>query len=355
MSVSVTLAAPEDDQGIRQLLRTESMPGRVRLTFCREPRFSTGCDVTGSDPRILVARACPDGPVVGVACRSVRHVYLNGRERRIGYLGQLRVSEPFRGRWLVSRGFSLLEQIDRTDPLPVYLASIVDGNDQAAGVLVRSPRPSFPMFHEAAAYRTLAVRLRRGRPPGAGGVAIGAGSSDQLPEIVEFLQSHGLRRQLFPVWTVDRLRHLGPLGLAASDIRVARRNGSIVGTLALWDQSAYKQTIVKGYSGWLKAAAPLLPRAGTELRSAYAALVCVAGDDTDVFGQLLRDVYRLARARGFEYLLIGLDARDPLLPVAQRYSHVSYPSRLYLAQWPRGDFEDARLDARPAYVDCASL
>jgi hypothetical protein len=355
MTASVTLAAPGDDQGIRRLLRTESMPGRVRLTFCREPRFSTGCDVTGSDPRILVARACPDGPVVGVACRSVRHVYLNGRERRIGYLGQLRVSERFRGRWLLSRGFSLLEQIDRTDPLPVYLASIVEGNDQAAGVLVRSPRRSFPTFHEAAAYRTLALRLRRARPPLTDTVAVGTASSDQLPEIVEFLRTAGQRRQLFPVWTEDRLRCLEPLGLSPSDIRVARRNGSIVGTLALWDQSAFKQTIVAGYSGWLKAAAPLLPRAGTELRSAYAAFVCVAGDDTAVFNQLLSDVYRLARARGFDYLLIGLDARDPLLPVAERYSHVSYPSRLYLARWAKGDCEDAPLDARPAYVDVASL
>lgn len=355
MTISLGIAGAQDDEGIRRLLRTESMAGRIRLAFCREPRFSIGCDVTGADPRILVARARPDGAIVGVACRSIRDVYLNGREQRIGYFGQLRVGEKFRGRWLVSRGFSLLEQMDRADPLPAYLTSIVDGNEQATGVLVRSRRRSFPVFREVARYRTAALRLRRVRAPLPGSEEIVPGSPEQITEIVQFLRASGTRRQLFPVWTEQRLRQLGSLGLSLGDIRVARRNGRIVGTIALWDQSSYKQTIVRGYAGWLKVVAPLLPPAGTELRSAYAALVCVAGDDLLVFARLLREIHALARRRGFDYLLVGLDARDPLLPVVRSHPHMSYPSRLYLASWPRGDSAHEQLDARPAYVDIATL
>jgi hypothetical protein len=349
MTLAIALASPDDDAGVRELLRTQPMPGRVRLAFCREPDFSTGCAVTGEDPRILVARG-DDGQVVGVACRSVRRVFLNGREQRIGYLGQLRVHARHRGRWLVSRGFAMLEAIHQADPLPAYLASIVDGNEEATGVLVRRPRRMFPAFHEVARYLTLAIRVRRGargQPR--------TRSAPALSEVASFLGREGPRRQLNTAWSTHALERLSGYGLRAEDIHVARVDGAIAGVMALWDQSAYKQSIIHGYSGWLRAAAPVLPRPGTKLRSAYVSLVCVAHDDVRVFESLLREIHEEAAARGFEYLLIGFDARDPLLAAARAYPHVVYPSRLYLATWPTGGPAHEPLDARPVYVDVATL
>jgi len=373
MTVAIGLASETDDAGVRRLLRSQAMPGRVRLSFCREPDFSLGCAVTGEEYQIVVARSVPDGDVVGVACRSIRQVFLNGCEQRIGYLGQLRVDERYRGRWLVSRGFAMLEAMHRKDPLPAYLASIVEGNDEATGVLVRRRRRGFPEFREVARYVTLALRLRRpmqrwgrpssrwgrpssrwGRPSSRWGRPSGRPSSS-LEEIAEFLRREGPRRQLSSIWTVDGLRGLADYGLTLDDICVARREGAIAGVIALWDQSAYKQSVIRGYSGWLRAAAPLLPRPGTELRSAYASLVCIAGDDPAVFESLLREVCAIAAARGFDYLLVGLDTRDPLLDVARAHPHVAYPSRLYLASWPDGGPCYEPLDARPAYLDIATL
>lgn len=353
MSVVVDLARSGDDDGVRRLVRSQTMPGRVRLAFCREPEFAIGCAVTGDDSRVLVARS-EQGEIVGVACRSVRHVFINGSDRRIGYLGQLRVDGRYRGRWLVSRGFALLEKMDRSDPLPVYLTSIVEGNDEATAILVTRRRRSFPALHEVARFSTVAIRVRR-LTNGAGRDQIGPGSPDQLEEIAAFLRITGAQRQLSTVWTADGLRRLEPFGLRAGDMRIARRGGRIVGVLALWDQSAFKQSVVRGYSGWLKGLAPVLPRPGTELRCAYASLVCIANGDAGVFADLLRDVHDLALTRGVEYLLVGLDVRDPLLPVARAYRHLSYPSRLYLASWPGGGPHHEQLDARPAYVDIATL
>ncbi|HEY8133975.1 MAG TPA: hypothetical protein VII12_19015, partial [Thermoanaerobaculia bacterium] len=179
MELTVEFAAPSDDAAIRALLRRQPMPGRIQLAFHREPDFSLGCAVTGDDYRIVVARAPEE--IVGVACRSARRVFINGREQRIGYLGQLRVDERFRGRWLVARGFSLLKKIDGEDPLPAYLASIVDGNDEASGILVRKRRASYPNFHEVAPYRTLAIAVKK---PKRRAEDIVAGSVDQISEIV---------------------------------------------------------------------------------------------------------------------------------------------------------------------------
>jgi hypothetical protein len=355
MNVFIALAESQDDPGIRRLVERQAMPGRVQISFCREPDFSLGCAVTGEDVRILVARAEPDNAIVGVACRSVRRVFLNGREQRIGYLGQLRVHERWRGRWLVSRGFAALEALDRADPLPAYLASIVDGNHEAIGLLVKRRRRTFPVFREAARYVTLAVRVGRPIRQERTREEVVHGSADQLVDIANFLNAEGRRRQLSSVWTIEALARLEAYGLARDDFRIARRNGQLVGVMALWDQSAYKQSVIRGYTGWLKPVAPLLPRPGTTLRSAYAALIAIANDDTAVFSTLLREVYNLASSRGFEYLLIGLDTRDPLMRAVHRYRHINYPSRLYLASWCNGGSRHEPLDARPVYVDIATL
>ncbi len=372
MQLTVDFARPADDAAIRRLLAREPMPGRITVTFEREPDFSLGCAVIGEDCRVLVARSevARNGQaneVVGVACRATRTVFFNGREQRLGYLGQLRVDERFRGRWLLSYGFRLLRQLHEADPVPAYLAAIIGGNDEATAVLVQKRRRLFPAFHPVADYCTLAIDVHRAKPPLPCNAQIAPGSTDDLAELVEFLQTHGARRQFFPVWKEEDILRLAPFGLNMEDVQIARRKGQIVGVCALWDQSAFKQTIVRGYSGWLKAAAPAwnagaplfgrapLPRPGEKVRHAYAALICVADDDAAVFAALLRSVYNLAHERGFNYLMVGLDARDPLLPAARAYRHVVYPSRFYLAEWPDGGHLHEQLDQRPCYVDIATL
>ena len=55
-------------------VRSQAMPGRISLALPRDPDFSLGCAVTGDQCRIVVARSVEDGAIVGVACRSIRHV-----------------------------------------------------------------------------------------------------------------------------------------------------------------------------------------------------------------------------------------------------------------------------------------
>jgi len=343
------------------------MPGRIRVTYQREPEFRLGCEVMGDDCRVLVARREDSGEIVGLASRSVRRVFVNGREQRLGYLGQLRIDPRYRGRWLVSRGFSQLKQLHDSDPLPGYLASIVEGNREADGVLVDRRRRFFPEFHAVAECRTLAIDVRRSKSKVSGDVRITTPAIGELREVVDLLRTGGTGRQFYPAWTGENLTRLSSLGLGVDDLRIARRGGAIVGVAGLWDQSAYKQTVVHGYSGWLKAAAPLynlgaawmgraaLPRPGEKLRGAYLSPVRIAHDDLVVFHALLREVYNFARTRGFDYLLTGFDMRDPLLPAACEYSHVTYPSRLYFVEWPGGGGSYGQLDGRPAYLDIATI
>src|SRR5262249_30090395 len=152
-----------------------------------------------------------------VACSSHRDVFVNGTEQRLGYLGQLRIDERFRGRWLISRGFSLLRELHPSSGVRAYLASIVEGNPEATGVLVKKPRRIFPGFHPFSNYCPLAIDVHRARPPLSCEARIPPADSDELAEVAQFLGDHGRRRQFFPVWNEGTLRALASFGLRAQD------------------------------------------------------------------------------------------------------------------------------------------
>jgi len=234
-------------------------------------------------------------------------------------------------------------------------------------VLVSRRRRGFPEFRAIADFRTLAIGVHRSRKAIRGDISVAAVNADDLTDAVGFLNAYGPRRQFFSKWTEANLARLSSYGLSGGDIRVARRAGQMVGIAGLWDQSPYKQTVVRDYCGWMRIAAPLynraapwlgrakLPCPGEKLKGAYVSLISIADDDRNVFEVLLRELYNLAHCRGLSCILVGLDARDPLLSVANEYAHVAYPSRLHLVEWPDGDRIDEQLDGRPVYVDIATL
>src|SRR5450432_4068328 len=101
MNLRIAPATRDDDAGIRELLAGNPLPGRIALTYEREPDYFRGCATMGRDCQVLIARVGESGgELIGVACRAVRPAFINGREERLGYLGQLRVDPRHRGRWL---------------------------------------------------------------------------------------------------------------------------------------------------------------------------------------------------------------------------------------------------------------
>jgi len=232
MEVSIQPATPADDAGIRSLLRRQSMPGRIQLAFEREPRFVSEGELTGEASLTFIARDEVSGQVVGIASRSVRRAFVNGIPRRIGYLGQLRIDSHYRGRWLVSRGFEQIRKFQAQDPVSFHLASIVEDNEEAMGILVDHPRRRFPRFSKVAHLQTLAVVVPR-RSSKVQGCEVRQATSDQLGAVATFLQTNGSGHQFFPYWTADGLRRLESFGLGARDIFMATRNGHLAGVMAL--------------------------------------------------------------------------------------------------------------------------
>ena len=200
------------------------------------------------------------------------------------------------------------------------------------------------------------------------GVAPGYWTPAQTGAIVECLQRQGQRYQFNPYWTLQTLFQAdGTPDLCPENVRLVMAGERVLGCLAAWDQSRFKQTIVQGYTtplrqwrrlinvgakvvGW-----PPLPDVHAPIRHCFASHLAVEADDPALFAALLRAVYNDAVERGFSYLMLGLADTHPFRPLVESYRHILYPSQLYLVAWEDGWEAVAGIDPRPPGIEAAVL
>jgi hypothetical protein len=373
-SFEFALATSRDDEAVRRLLRTP-LPGRIALSFEREPDAAMAAAVEGDVHLTLLARDARTGDVAGMACRSERALFVNGRPRTMGYLGQLRVASGRRLRSLIDEGFGVLHELHRTGRTPAYLVSLVDDNAAARRLLVERRSPAAPAFTEVGRLTTFTLpargRWRGGRPTGGAlsEIRLAPGNDARLDEIASCLRRNLARYQFAPAWEAGDLRSaIRTRGLAASDFVVAMQGGRMVGCAALWDQRAFKQVVVRGYAGWLGrvrpfvnlfgplVGAPRLPPVGESLAFAFVSHLAVDDDRVDVAVALVDAARSRARQAGLDCVVTAAPAAHGVAgAIRARWRAREYASTLYLASWPDGDDVVRALDGRPAWPEVAVL
>ena len=350
--ITFELATPADDAELRRMLRENPMPGAISVSFEREPSYFVGAKVEGPFHQTVVARDQSSGKVVGMSSRSIRDVYLNGAVQSVGYFSQVRIAPDYRAmRRALGRALDFLRALHQDGRTRLYYTSIIEDNLPARR-LFSAGLPGMPHLQEYARMHTLAIYCRRKRHklPMPDGLQLARGSSTHVNEIVACLQRNGARYQLAPYWTSDTLfspNHTPDL--IPDDFFLALDGEHVVGCLAAWDQSRFKQTVVRGYSGALGrwrvlvnvgarlAGWPVLPPPNTPFRYCYASHLAVDDDSPHVFAALLRALYNHLAGQGYSYFMVGLGEANPLRPVVTAsYRHITYTSQLYLVAWDDG-------------------
>lgn len=328
---TVDTATAADEPAIRALLR-EPMDGEIRVALEREPDARLASTIEGDRHHTVVTRDAAGG-VVGMGSRSVRRVWLDGEPARLGYLSQMRRS-PGGGRLPLAAlraGYAAFDRDRRTDELPFDLTSIIADN-RPARRLLEAGLDGIPPYRPLAELVTCLVPTRGAL---AGRFSLRPFRPARLPptrpardrlEVVSCLQRNLRRYQLAPIWTAedltdgDRCRQLDP-----SDFAVVPGADGIRACAALWDQRAFKQARVHGYSPALGRARPFLnpllvasgrpplPPPGAVIANAYLSHIAVDDDDPAPFLALVEDARRRARNRAVDWLTIGFVRGHPLL------------------------------------------
>ena len=361
-----------DDADLRRLLRANIMPGEIYLSYEREPSFWAARDLEGPLHQTMIARA-PDGRAVGMGSRSVRTLFVNGEATAVGYLSQMRVDPDFA--WgialpkVLAQGWRFFRSLHQDHRASYYLVSLVAG-DTVASRMMTLGLPGWPKLYAVGGLLTLGINVRRARslPRLPSGMNLRRAVETDRAAIADCLARNGRRRQFTPVWEAATLGDPAVTpGLSLHDFWVVEQGSQIVGTLARWNQQAFKQSVVRGYhEPWRQSRstinllarfglAPYLPGVGETIRHSFASHLAVDNDDLRVGAALLAATYNSAVEAGDGYLMLGVDTDHPFTELARRYRRVVYATQLFIAAWGDGEAFADQLDGRQMGAEIAVL
>ncbi len=176
-----------------RLMKDIPLPGNIQVAFGRDPDFFLGLSIEGKINQAIVA--IEEDKVIGMGCRSIKPMYINGQMANFGYLSGLRGSDASKSTTALARGFRFLRGLHEDKRTPAYITTIIDDNVYAKKLL-ESGRAGLPRYIDLGKYYTFAInmnRWRRARSPRKG-ISVIRGNACQLKEIVSF--SRGLGRQV---------------------------------------------------------------------------------------------------------------------------------------------------------------
>jgi len=351
--VPFALATPADDVDVRRLLRENPMPGQITLTLEREPDYFVDAGLPGTEKQTIIANE--GGRVVCTGNCSIRERFVNGQPHRVGYLGGLRLDARTAGRFdILRRGYEFFRELQADRPADFYFTSIAADNATARKFLERG-LPGMPAYEFIGEFVTVLLPIES------------RASNHTEPEadaldfykLLDCLDKHGRDYQFAPRWSVAELSALLSLNLKADDFQVMRDGGRINACAALWDQRAFKQTVIRGYTPWLALARPAvnfaarilgtprLPAVGSTLAHAFVSHLAVEPENTDALIGLVSKLRMCAAGRRIEFLTLGFAANDPHLTLLRRkFNCREYRSRIYVVRWPGLGSSARELDGR---------
>jgi hypothetical protein len=361
--VAFDVATERDDAAIRRLLRDNPMGGRVSLSLEREPSCFVDAGLPEETKHIIVARE--NGRVVCAGHCTIRPRHINGRPRRVGYLGGLRLAAGQGGRFdILRRGYEFFRELQDAASAEFYFTSIASDNHRARRFLERG-LPGLPEYELAGEFVTVAL------PTGKAPQGNGSGRGPHVPsfeEIADLLNRHQSAYQFSPCWSDAGLAALQTIGLTREDFLVHDDPGQPPVCAALWDQRSFKQTVVRGYAPGLARLRPVLnavarctggprlPDPGEPLALGYVSHLGVPVEDSSRLVRMLDELRRRARSRGLRYLALGFDANDPrLAAVRAGFRGRLFHNRLYVVRWPDRGASARELDARILAPEAALL
>jgi hypothetical protein len=329
----------------------------------RGPDFFALNRLEGESWKVGVAER--GGAIVGCVAISERRTFVNGRQMRTAYVGDLKVHPAHRDA-RIADALSLYAEraCDQLPPTAPVMITVLAGN-RAMERRLPGPR-GVPAFRRIGTIRTHSIPiLWRRAPDKSSCIAVAPASWNDLEEMVALWARVAPSRQLAPRMSASTLAdwiRAAP-GLDISSYSLARSgDGQLIGFCALWNQSTFKQLTIVGYSTRMGAArrafnvlAPVLgvarmPAPGSALRCATVAHICVPGEHPEVFRALIVSAYNGLRLLRVSILNIGLDTRDPLSSAVHGLLAQSTDVNAYMVTARRGVIPEY-LDLRPLYYD----
>lgn len=349
--INYTLASPDnpqDDAALRELMRLQGMSGWVDLSLEREPSFFIK---QWPDMPEYAVIARDEDAAVGMYTYGIHPVYVNGLATRLGYLGGLRVHSKYRHHWhILKHGYASIAKVMPETSNDYYYTSISSDN-LIARRLLEARVVGKPDYYPLGEMVTLAIPVTQGKSMKDGWRQL---VEQDVPALLQFHHQHAMQFQFAPVLTEALVRHIGISNF------YGYWQGQLEACVAVWDQSAYKQVVVRAYHhtmallrnpyniyAKLTKRIPL-PPIDKELSQCYLAFLALSPNTMSKANELVRDILRYCRT---EAAILGLHTMHPLLKGIGSLHPFEYRTQIYAV----GRNDKPKLNHHPVQPEVAWL
>ena len=342
-----------DNKEVLDLINSTSVKGDIEVSFTKEPDYLKALKVCADDVQTVIGKVNDKVEILGT--RSLKKVYINGEKETLGYLSDLKISKNAKKIHALSEGFKFMKSLMDDSRAKFHIATIIEDNKQGKIALTwTNKNPNIPNFYDLGIMNTyfilpvLPIFISKKNN-------VIRGSMDILDDIVEFLNTEGRKKQFFPIYTKEYFLNLPNFNI--EDFYVATANNEIVGVVAKWEQTSFKQVIIKKYNKkwkWIKRlTGKILPQENEPIKQFYLSFIAIKDNKNSVFEVLLSKIHN--DNRHYKYFSLILHSKDNLNRSLRKFFSIKYKSRLYITEFMEDEEITNMVDDRIPYLELAGL
>ncbi len=347
-------AFPSDGGEILRVLESSAAKGSIELIYTRRPDAYDSYMKDAPEAQVFVSR---DGDrIVGTCAELVREVYIGGEVRRAAYICGLKKDAEYDGG--IGFGPALIRDLQQ-DSTDFYFCSVVTENTDARRMFEKTRR--ILSMDSLTGYKTFIINPKVNVKAPRHTLTFRRATEADADKLLAFLNTEGKKKDMFPVVKSPNDFY----NLSWGDFCMLLDGENIIATAALWNQTAYKQYMVKRYGGIMKLARisnPLLsalryvklPKENEPLDFPMLSFFLVKEDDADLCRILLKEVAHVI-SRSYGMFVIGFPEDHFAFPILNQLPGISFETRIYGLQFPWSRQTYVIPDPHNAYFECGLL
>jgi hypothetical protein len=337
MEIKIREATQSDNRSLIELFKVE-MGSNIRITLERGENFFEYQSMQFTkNAKCYVIEDTNEKAIEGCFSIGLKCMRVVGEKKDFQYLSDLRISEKFQGKNILIRVLKYIQNHNLIDlNLPCITLSLSE-NDTYHSMEDKSFNPELrKRFNIPSTYKwrtivTNFVSSKSKYKKSSSQYYVRKANKDNIEEIKRFLASQKESNIISEYFDIEDLSSKFYSGLDITSFFIAFYGQSIVGIASLWDQGAFKQTIIKGYSRLFRIARPLinsfgfivglsrLPQSGNQLSYDIMSHKVIHKQHIDCTIALAQEMLIEVEKKGKMFLMIGTDKESPELEKIRRF------------------------------------
>lgn len=355
MSCKLSLAKEEDGEEILRVLESSPAKGSIELLYTRRPNAYISYKKEAKDADVLVVKE--DDKIIGTAAEIVRELYISGVPKKMGYVCGLKKDSNYAGN-LQCIG-DIIKGLIHTD-VEGYYCSVISDNKDAQAKFEKKRRNMLNMecIQEYTTYifaPYFKFKLKNCK------YEFKRASQNDEEEIIKFLNNEGGKKDFFPVfYSVDQFT-----GLKVSDFYMLKSREEIIAVGALWNQTEYKQYIVKNYNGIMKYAKifnPILkmlgyielPKENTVLDFPMLSFLISKDDNEEYYKAFLNNIVMEIK-KEYGMFIIGTTKCNYSNKILGKLKSIKFDSKIYTVDLILGKGNKQEIKKDNMWIECGLL